>query len=269
MKAYITILSTDNYYRGVLVLHRALKAVNSLYPLHCVLSANVSRRLESNLEKEGIPCVRLSDKVVLEDVNARDERYSNWNHSFDKLQIWGLTQYEKLVFLDSDMLILRNLDSLFEREAFSGVCAGKSYPGHENWRGINSGLVVIEPDVETCRELVALVPVVVREYRMKNLPVGDQDVLQRYLTHEWNSTPSLQLDEGYNMFADFLTYYIRHLGYGWTDGSGKPVYVVHFIGKLKPWMKTTLRNKAWLMKVMLRNPHYFLAYRKFRSYLKK
>lgn len=31
---------------------------------------------------------------------------------------------------------MNNIDSLFYREPFSCVCAGKSYPGNENWKGI-------------------------------------------------------------------------------------------------------------------------------------
>jgi hypothetical protein len=70
---------------------------------------------------------------------------SRWTHSFGKLAIFSLTGFDKLVYVDSDMLILRNLDKLFARPHMSAVVAGRSFPGDEHWRGLNSGLMVVKP----------------------------------------------------------------------------------------------------------------------------
>lgn len=269
MKAYVTLLSNDKYYDGVLVLHRTLLELGSQYPLYCLLSESVDDKLENRLKKNNIPCIRLNHKTVNERANSEGQFFSHWNYTFDKLQIWGLTQFDKIVFLDSDMLILRNLDSLFECDSFSAVCAGASYPGHESWNALNSGLMVITPDKSIEANLIKLCQTVVQEFRQKNLSVGDQDVIHRY-DPSWGDKPYLHLDEGYNLFAEYLAYYIRHLGYSMDSGiSQKPIYVVHFIGKFKPWMKPTLRNKIWLLRTWIRNPYYYKAYRKFRSYLSK
>lgn len=267
MKAYITLLSTDNYYEGVLVLHRSLQAVKSKYPLHCVLSKDVSNAVEAGLVKCGIVCIRLDKSATGMIANSPEENYSNWNYSFDKLLIWGLTQYQKLVFVDSDMLILSNIDHLFEKEGFCGVCAGKSFPGHDDWKGVNSGLLVVVPDKQVESELLRRLPRVLDAFEKAGLPVGDQDVLNDYLGDKWADNTNLHLDEGYNLFADYLTYYIKKLGYSFKDTADKPIHVVHFIGKFKPWMKPTLRNRVWLLKMRIRNPYYFQAFRKFWSYL--
>ncbi len=267
MKAFVTLLSDERYLDGVVVLKRSLLAVKSQYPLYCVLSADIEESVEKRLNQEDIQCIKLTNLVEVPDKIASEHSYSHWNKTFDKLQIWGLTQFEKLVFLDSDLLIVNNIDSLFEHKSFSGVCAGKSFPGNASWKGINSGVMVVKPNLEVERKLIELIPVVSQECKNKAIPIGDQDVIQRYLTDSWDNTPSLQLDEGYNIFADFLKYYIKELGYSWSDKSDKVIYIVHFIGRGKPWMKLSLRGNCWLLKNMICNPYYMTARRKFRAYL--
>lgn len=267
MRAYITLLSSRNYLPGVFALSNSLRIVKSAYPLFCALSKSIGSEVENSLEKHGIKCIRFNENVVNPDVNPERTTFSHWNFTFDKLQVWGLDDFEKLIFLDSDMLVLKNIDHLFEKEAFSAVCAGKSYPGHENWNSLNSGLVVISPDKNVKQTLVDLTACVISKFQAMNQLVGDQDILHEYLP-DWKDEYHLHLDEGYNMFADYLTWYIRNKGYA-VNGNGKPIYVIHFIGKLKPWMKPNAKQLLWFLRMCLRNPYYAWAYWKFRKYLRK
>lgn len=262
-------MSTDDYYEGVLALYRQLKSVKSKYPLHCVLSAGVNPNIQKLLETSGILCIRLNKQAVQLDppANQINQCLSYWSFTFDKLCIWGLIQFEKLVFIDSDMLILGNLDSLFECEPFSAVCAGASVSGHETWYELNSGLIVLRPDNSIEEDLINLSHSVITEYKKVGRPVGDQDIINKYIPN-WKDKQELHLDEGYNIFADNLTYYIRNLGYSLTtDSFKKEIKVVHFIGKFKPWMKPSFRNRIWLLRTLICNPYYYIAYKKFRSYL--
>lgn len=209
MKVFTTLLSDESYLDGVLVLNRALTAVKSRYPLYCVVSSNIRDDLEKSLYAEGVKTIRLKKQITTPKSISNDYCYAHWNKTFDKLQIWGLTQFEKIVFLDSDLLVIHNVDSLFDRAPFSGVCAGKSYPGNEDWRGINSGVMVIKPDKNVEASLIGLIPLVAQEYERIGRLMGDQDIIQWYLTDKWNEKSSLQIDEGYNIFADFLDYYIK------------------------------------------------------------
>lgn len=268
MKAYITLLSNKKYYDGVVMLHRTLIDLKSKYPLYCMLSTTVEESIEKKLEKEGISCIRLKKSVVECDVNVKGQTFSHWSQTFDKLQTWGLTQFEKLIFVDSDMLIRRNIDYLFEKLAFSAVCAGCSYPTNQDWFGLNSGLLVIEPDKQVEADLFRIAPNVIKEFLEKNECVGDQDVINRYIS-DWHLRKELHLDEGYNLFAEYLTYYVRHNGYTWSGEKGKDIVIVHFIGRQKPWMKKNIRSWAWFIRESIRNPYYLLAYIKYISYIKR
>ena len=164
MKAYITLLSNKNYLEGVLILNESLKKVNSAYPLYCMLSPNVDNSIQNRLENANVYCIRINKSVIENQESVNNDFFSYWNYTFDKLMIWGLTQFEKLVYLDSDMVILKNIDLLFDKESFSAVCAGKSFPGNDSWIELNSGVIVLTPDSEIEKKLIALAPKIIEEY---------------------------------------------------------------------------------------------------------
>ncbi len=213
MRAYITLLSTESYAPGVVALHRSLGAVGAKYPLYCALSACIDEKTQRDLEKEGIPCLRLKRAALTHEIIPEGVGMRHWNYTFDKLLVWELTQFEKLVFLDSDMLVLHNVDELFEREPFSAVVAGASMPGNEDWKDLNSGLMVIEPDENVAEALLEHIEPTVEEFHARGrMAVGDQDVITHYLSG-WRDREELHLEEGYNVFAAYLDYYLTSLGY--------------------------------------------------------
>ncbi len=266
--AYVTLLSSMSYIPGVLVLHRSLKAAGAGYPLYCMISMSVDEDAVRILEREGIACIRLGQAAVSAAVNDDDEKFSHWNSTFDKLFVWGLTQFRKIVFLDSDMLVIGNIDSLFEKEPFSAVSADSSYPGNEGWAGgLNSGLMVICPDIDMKERMFAAIRPAVSACRQQGRSAGDQDVI-KYVLRDWGNRTELHLDEGYNLFADHLSYYIGRLGYSLCQGKGRQAHVIHFIGKSKPWMKKSFRTCIWILRMFLKDPYYFRMYRLYRSYLR-
>lgn len=260
MKAYITLLSNYRYFLGVVGLYRSLHSVKSKYPLYCMLSEGIDLGIKSQLECIGIRCILLSTKILSEGENIRvnQDSYTHWLYTFDKLRIWGLTQFDKLVFLDSDMMIRENIDSLFDMPSFSASVAGGKMHG---WTKLNSGLIVVKPDREVEKQMIEIVPMVLEESIRRNVPVGDQDVIQRYC-HDWEKKADLHLDESYNIVADWIITYICKYGFSWNNGE-KKIKVVHFIGRTKPWTAKTLREKIWILKTSICNPYYFIAYRQF------
>lgn len=263
-KAYITLLSNSRYLMGVIGLFRSLQRVHSEYPLYCLISKNAESGLCEILENTGIRFIVLEDSTVSDTSGLNLNGYGHWSNTFDKLRIWGLTQFEKLVFLDADMIVRNNLDHLFDCKPFSAAVAGGKLFG---WTKLNSGLMVIEPDPEVEKELIRLTPIVIEEFSKEGRSVGDQDVIQRYCSN-WEYEPELHLDESYNMVADWIKIYVSKFEYSWENNS-KPINVVHFIGHTKPWTPKTMREKIWMLKTIIRNPYYLLAFMDFQSLTKK
>ncbi len=257
MKAYITLLSSENYLPGVIILAKSLKKVGAQYPMVCALSVGMPQKIRNQLEAQGIPCVHLNRKIQPK-VDSQVFKY--WNNTFDKLQIWGLTQYEKLVFVDSDMLVLCNIDDLMDREPFTACAAGNEL--NDQWIYLNSGLIVIQPDKAVEKAMIDSIPAVIRS--LPNASVGDQDVINKYVA-DWVQRPELHLPESYNMIATHVSVYDNRLGYAWRKSEGRPMRVLHFIGKIKPWMRPGLRDCLhilWHLKDDRRFYEAFLWYRR-------
>ena len=59
MRAYATLLSTENYLPGVLALHQSLRRSDTAYPLVVAVSAHLPATVEMPLRKAGIPVISL------------------------------------------------------------------------------------------------------------------------------------------------------------------------------------------------------------------
>lgn len=233
---FVTLLSTHSYLPGVQILYRSLRKYGrTRYPLLCLCSRGIADEDMATLEAEGIECRRLQESalsVVGGNANNKDTR---WEYTFDKLLIWGLTEYDKIVFLDSDMMILNPIDDLFDRPAYSAV-VDESFMQKEHY-SLNSGLMVIEPDLAFKQKLLDAIRVVSDMKRDTKNGLGDQDVIQHCLPH-WGDQQELHLPLGYNVFFYKAAEYAK-LGYSSsTTDENKQVRVIHFIFAMKPWLNT-------------------------------
>lgn len=71
-----------------------------------------------------------------------------WRFRYSKLLMWNMVQYRKIVYLDSDLLVLDSIDSLFEKPQLSAV------PDTVPPDKFNSGLMVVEPNRATFRDMI-------------------------------------------------------------------------------------------------------------------
>jgi glycogenin glucosyltransferase len=144
------------------------------------------------------------------------------------LNIFGLNQFEKLVYLDADMLILNNIDELFEKPHMSAVNSGGMLPNLLSWTKLNSGLMVVEPSTELFDDMLSKIGTI-----EGITSVGDQDFLHAYYFN-WPNQKELHLDHGYNMFQIHLNEYNQLFGYDFNHAQ-KPIKIIHYIGETKPW----------------------------------
>ena len=222
-KAFVTTLNTDNYLPGVLVLDKTIRDMCS-HRLFVLVSHGLEESTYEALRRRDINYGFADDIVVDPEVFADiDSDFTHWKNTLFKLRIFELTQFDKIVFIDSDIMVIQPIDELFDRPDMSAVIAGRSYPGNEGWHDLGSGVVVLEPRDGIVEQLVDLVPAVSAEKQN----FGDQDVIIKYFS-DWPQNESLHLPEKYNVFFDHYGFYFKHGG----------VKAVHFIGKKKPWMMT-------------------------------
>jgi len=101
-------------------------------------------------------------------------QHNRWEVAFWKLQIWTLTMFTKLIWLDSDSLVSRSIDWLFQRP---GMWAQR-----DDWTcqlkqpNVCSGIFLLYPSLEDFQGLLAYAE------ELTELPNGDQQLIAQYFT---------------------------------------------------------------------------------------
>ncbi|KAK3808062.1 MAG: glycogenin 1, isoform CRA_c [Linnemannia elongata] len=117
MEAYITLLTNNNYASGALVLAHSLRASQSTKQLAVLITAAVSRPIRDRL-------ATVFDSVIeIGEIDSRSTKNlallgrPELGITLTKIHVFNQTQYSKVVFLDADTLVLRNIDDLFDTAA--------------------------------------------------------------------------------------------------------------------------------------------------------
>ncbi len=227
-KSYITVLSTEDYLKGVLCLIESLKRTNAQYPISVLVTDNISFMTEELLRKNNVNVIRKNSVLIPETIKQKNQQgnFAHWTNTFDKLQIFELVEFEKLVYLDSDMYIRKNIDELFEKEHMSATIDRPTGPVFmEDEVKLTSGLLVIEPKARMLDIFMKILLTMENEQES----IGDQDILQKY-DKDWMRKKRLHLNIKYNMFFPHMDYYTYYENYKLDE-----LCVIHFILNKKPF----------------------------------
>ncbi|KAI0785979.1 nucleotide-diphospho-sugar transferase [Abortiporus biennis] len=127
--AYVTLLTKPSYLAATLVLHSTLVSVGSKYPLVVMVTPQLAEESRRILSKRGIVIRDVESLKPAEGVHNLVEHDQRFADTWTKLRAFGLTEYERIVMLDSDMIVMRNMDELMELDlpsdwiAAAHVCA--------------------------------------------------------------------------------------------------------------------------------------------------
>src|SRR5699024_2939173 len=151
------------------------------YPFVVMISENLSETTVELLKQNKVEYfVEKTNSLFKSDIIERlkaSKTQSHWANTFFKLQVFGLTNYKKIVYIDSDMLVLDNIDELFEHPHLFAVSDDDFVAGRdEGILGFNSGTLVIEPKSGLVQELIARIP----QVAVIRKQFGDQDVLNLF-----------------------------------------------------------------------------------------
>ncbi|KAI0702509.1 nucleotide-diphospho-sugar transferase [Cytidiella melzeri] len=257
--AYVTLLTKNTYLAGALVLHQSLVEVNAKYSLVIMITDNLPLDGREVLRKRGIETLHVQSLRPKEGTHKLDDSDSRFAETWTKLRAFGLTQYDRVVLLDSDMLIKRNMDELMDLELPSGWIAAShacacnprklphypkdwvpencaftavSHPGGlthpteitanspRTYHLLNSGNVVLNPSIELADNL--------HHYLMTSPLVpsfsfSDQDLIANFFAGRWKVLPWC-----YNALKTLRQVHESL----WRDDE---VRCVHYILSQKPW----------------------------------
>ena len=257
--SYVTALTTDNYFPGLCSLSHSLKKANTQYPLSVIVPTNLSDKTKQLISQRDIQLIEL-DPVVIDDNLLQQNLEKNWNNTFFKLSVFNLTQFDKVVYLDLDMIIKRNIDELFEAPHMSCVAAGKCI--HPDWTRLNSGIMVIEPSNKLFEDMLMCSSDACKDRISNGLGFGDQDIINYYYP-DWSNCEDLHLSEVYNSMSSCIEELSRLYGYD-------NLKVLHYIDSTKPWQYSTFGSWLYILKrVVKRQWHRIKGFEEYRNYLKE
>ncbi|KVI03072.1 Glycosyl transferase, family 8 [Cynara cardunculus var. scolymus] len=213
-RAYVTILhSAHVYVCGAIAAAQSIRMSGSTRDLVILVDETISDYHRSGLELAGWK-IRTIQRI--RNPKAEKNAYNEWNYS--KFRLWQLTDYKKIIFIDADMLILRNIDFLFGMSEISAT--------GNNGTLFNSGVMVIEPSNCTFKLLMDHIN------EITSYNGGDQGYLNEIFTW-WHRIPKT-----INFLKNFWIGDDDEMKEKKTRlfGADPPVlYVLHYLG-LKPWL---------------------------------
>ncbi|KAK2612373.1 hypothetical protein QQS21_001637 [Conoideocrella luteorostrata] len=111
-KVWVTLITNTSYLSGLLTLSHSLRAVRSKYPLIALYTNSFPTSALTALTARGISYLPVpflspqSGKQYTED--------ARFNDCWTKLVVFNLTQFNRVVQLDSDMVVFKNMDELMD-----------------------------------------------------------------------------------------------------------------------------------------------------------
>jgi lipopolysaccharide biosynthesis glycosyltransferase len=248
---YITYLSNDRDYKGVLLLHFNLKKYNHKYNLECIILEGVSTKVKSILEKSNIKTHFFCFKNILSEFNI-NEHYSKHlisKHYYGKYLIFRLTQYTKIVYLDTDLLIKKNIDELFDYDTSEtmymtydlAINSGNLYFKKKQF---NSGVIVLEPSIHTYTNLYT------------GLCNYEQNILGQEATDQ---TIMNYLNENGAINVKHLPFKYNYVScLGETEKAlVTDIVIVHFILQPKPWNIVDFDENVLVMNIYSNSKSFF------------
>ena len=108
--SFVTLLSSENYLDGVLCLNQRLLYVGSNFPLFCIVSEDIASKVVPYLKFFNIEYNVVGKLQYGTDLKS-DTRLSN---TATKIAIYDIKTSDKLIYIDGDTFVLKNIDELFK-----------------------------------------------------------------------------------------------------------------------------------------------------------
>ncbi|KAL5777780.1 hypothetical protein ACOSP7_010706 [Xanthoceras sorbifolium] len=212
-EAYATVLhSSESYVCGAITLAQSLLQTGTKRDLILLIDKSISV-----LKREALAAAGWKIRIIKRIRNPKAEKNTYNEYNYSKFRLWQLTDYEKIIFIDSDIIVLRNIDLLFHFPQMSAT-------GNDVWI-FNSGIMVVEPSICTFRILMN------RRKEIVSYNGGDQGFLNEVFVW-WHRLPR-RVNYLKNFWANTtLEASVKNHLFG---ADPPELYAIHYLG-LKPWL---------------------------------
>ncbi|KIM24984.1 glycosyltransferase family 8 protein [Serendipita vermifera MAFF 305830] len=259
LRVYMTLLSRSSYLAGALVLHHSLQAVEAKYPLIVLVTPTLPEEALQILTQSRIETKQVELLLLPESRYEQSKTEVRFADVWTKIRVFGLEEYEKIVFLDSDMLVRRNMDEIFDYPISPNQIAatvpencGYSQPDYpaclqhldlsapkpRPYSLLNSGMFLCRPSRDLMKRMRKMLDT---SPRIANWKLCDQDLIGTFfggggeepegwgdITKDEIGDPWMRVPYYYNALRTMRN---KHSSF-WRD---EDIRAIHYIGD-KPWM---------------------------------
>ena len=210
--AYFTLVARDKYVDGAVCLYKSLRD-KTQYPLIAMIY-ELSDEAIKKLTDHEIVCRRVQKiESAKAGVGDNKPRLNDFTYTYTKFHVFGYEEYEKIIYLDSDLIVIKSIDHLFH-EVSDGFAACACTPYWED--RFNSGVMVIRPNQAIFADMMA------KKDTLYTYDGGDQGFLNSYFK-KWRKL-DIKYNAGKRIYSETPDHWAR------IDH-----HVIHFVGG-KPWL---------------------------------
>ncbi|KAJ8608818.1 hypothetical protein CTAYLR_009358 [Chrysophaeum taylorii] len=215
--AFVTLLTDNSYLPGTQVLLHSLRETRTKRALVVMVTSEVSARSRAKLSS--------ADRVIqVEPIpNPHEASDAPWQGSgYTKLRAWELEEYDRVVYIDTDAIVLEPLEELFELRV-DFAAAPDVFPPDK----FNAGVLVLRPSGRTFEAMMKAAPTA------PSHDGGDTGFLNTFFNDWYTGPHETRLPFRYN--AQRTMYWMTHVRQPGYWNSIKPIKILHFSSSPKPW----------------------------------
>lgn len=244
--AYVTYVSSAEFVLGAAVLMYSIAISGSQYARAVCVTADITANDRKYLSTFGqvIEIEKIPSPLYVENLRYRD--------TFTKLRIWQLAMFQKVLYIDTDVIVLRSMDELFDLNEWS-------VPMDAEQNRYSTGMMLCEPSLDTFDKMMAKL-----KTTKVSMELPDLLFLREYFEGEattpkapsnayWSDVKSGQgkiniIPRWYQVYQEeFGSEYHTYL----TKRKQKitiydeRIHGIHYPGASKPWLKFSERNDRY------------------------
>eukprot|EP01114_Cavostelium_apophysatum_P009313 TRINITY_DN22414_c0_g1_i1.p1 TRINITY_DN22414_c0_g1~~TRINITY_DN22414_c0_g1_i1.p1 ORF type:complete len:540 (+),score=109.64 TRINITY_DN22414_c0_g1_i1:159-1778(+) len=138
----------EEYLLGVRVLIKALQHSGTKHDIVVIVPETVTPDTRKILRAEGAKLFEVAGikNPYKANVDRRDSFTDRFDQTLNKLHLWNMTDYDRVVYLDADNVILESLDDLFYCGHFCAVFMNSAV--------FHTGMMVLKPDTRVFQDMV-------------------------------------------------------------------------------------------------------------------
>lgn len=237
-KCYISYMANDRDIKGILVNNFQLQQVHSKYPYVCLCTKDVSKKVRCILKHFNIHIIDIQFHNILRSFHIDDNKidYLYSKYYWGKLFIF-LVEVKQCIYLDSDLLLLKNIDHLFDKDTSDNriymtndLVLESIYENNisvliNKKNAFNSGVIVYSPNRSIFNKMGSYIHCTSLQ-DIQRFWRGDQILFNEF--HAQKIFHIHPLHHKYNMILNSLHYFINIL-------DEDDLHIIHYTLSPKPW----------------------------------